>query len=50
MMSVVTPPTEQVYLLEMEQRHVFPKFSLCGVADPLRELLAHDPCNFYLVR
>lgn len=28
-MSVVTPPAKEVYLLEMEQRHIFPKFSSC---------------------
>lgn len=50
MMSVVTLPAKQVYLLEMEQRHIFPKFSPCGVADPTREVLAHNPCNFCLLR
>lgn len=41
MMSVVVAlPTKQVYLLEMEQRHIFPKFSPCGVAvDPIGEFL-----------
>lgn len=48
-MSVVTLPTKQVYLLEMEQRHIFPKFSSCGVVGGSdREVLARNPCNFCL--